>query len=151
MFHLSSWQFPWWLYFGRLLKLLLVLAVTYVFSHWYWRLAEPPFQALEIHSLESDPRHLAAQLIATNLFGKRDGSTGAVTPHLLEEEFKLVGVAAGGGVALIAIGSRSAEAFRVGADFSPGTRLLKVAPHHIEFERAGLRHKLNMADEKWKK
>lgn len=131
-------------------RLALAVGFALIASHWFWRLGTSDSLALIADRLETDPRHLATQLVAANLFGG-SGDTGTMRSRMAEEEFRLVGVAAGSGVALIASADRSVEAFRVGAEIIPGKRLVKVAPRHVELESAGQRQVLKLPDDKWKK
>lgn len=136
---------------GGLPRLILIVIAVLLASHWYWRLSKPARNEVAIERIEEDPRHLASQLAAANLFGKRGEGIDSQASRTAADSIRLVGVAAGGGLALIAVDGKPATAFRIGAEIVPGTKLSKVAPRHVELERGSHRYKLALPDEKWKK
>lgn len=136
---------------GRLLAVLataaaflVLLAVALPLADALWRTVRPA-QAASLPVAETDPRHLAARLAALRLFGGAgEGAAAAEAPAAAE--LRLTGVAAGSGIALIAVAGRPAEAYRLGQEVLPGLRLAAVAPRQVELERQGRRESLPLPD-----
>jgi hypothetical protein len=131
----------------RLLPVLPVVALALVVfagglpvAETAWRLARPA-EPPAVPAAETDPRHLAQRLSALRLFGgdRVDAApaTAASTPQL-----RLAGVAAGTGIALIAIAGGPAEPYRQGEEVVAGLRLGAVSSRGVTLEAAGHRETL---------
>lgn len=111
-----------------------------------------PADPMAIQESERDPRQLAAQLSASRIFGSAEtqDAAGAASTGT-GDDLRLVGVAAGSDMALIAAGGQRALWFHVGSDVAPGVRLTEVLARQVKLERLGRTETLMLPEEKWKK
>lgn len=118
-------------------------------SHLIWQRLRP-VGAVALHEFEKDPRQVAAQLAASGIFGGT-GDKDVARNERGGDDLRLAGVAAGGGMALIAVDGHPALWFRIGSEVTPGVRLIEVLAHQVKIERIGRSETLMLPEEKWKK
>ncbi|MBV2184267.1 MAG: hypothetical protein KUL88_06980 [Rhizobium sp.] len=119
-------------------------------SHFIWQRLRPA-STVALHEFEKDPRQVAVQLSASGIFGGTGDKDAARSERGGGDDLRLVGVAAGGGMALIAVDGRQALWFHVGSEVIPGVRLIEVLARQVKIERIGRSETLMLPEEKWKK
>lgn len=118
---------------GWLEKLLLIV-LCWQLAGLFWVLFAPATQDVKLLMPRAGPER---SRVSAEAFLRWYGSTAAVG---LPEEYSLVAVIAGrDGAAVLRKGDGSSMALRVGAEISPGTRLVAVEPNQIILERNGVR------------